>query len=94
MDRLVVEPESWPEATISTELRTEPETMVLSKLRITYLNIRWLARIEDGALLSTLASNWMCRFLKSFSVTPCTCSRMSATLKFVAAYANVPSEML
>jgi len=61
---------------------------------ITYLNIKWLARILVGAVESTRHFRVMNRFLKSFSVTPYTYSKMSSTLKFVAACVKEPSLML
>lgn len=81
-------------ATISTLARTDPATVVPSKFKSTYLNIRWLARMEAGADSSILVFKVIFLFLKSFSVTPCTCSKMSQTLKLVAACVNVPSLML
>ena len=93
-DKFLPLPESCPEAMISTDARTEPATAVLRRFMITYLNIKWLARILDGAEESTRHLSAMNLFLKSLSVTPCTYSNMSSTLKFVAAYVNVPSLML
>ena len=69
-DRLEPSPEACPVATIVTVARTEPATAVPSRFKITYLNMRWLARIICGAVVSTRVVIVMFRFLKSCSVTP------------------------